>query len=368
LRVNREHPLWTNLNRLVVITSALLLLKLVAYFFQEFLPIFGNVVNKLFTAFLPFIFALLIAYLLEPLVVRSMRYLHLKRGYAALLTLIMAMAVVALFVFLLAARLYTELSELSVSLPNYTYVVNFLTDQIKAIEKVIDLNPQVQSTIYASTESLMSSVQAWATTGSVYILNLLASLPGFFMVLIITIVATWLVSVSFPGVKRFIAGLFPESWEKNTQAVSKDLGAAIVGFLRAESILISVTMFISAAGLSLMGNRYAVTLGILSGLLDLLPIVGTGMLYVTWAIVLFLMGSVSEGVKILLLWVVIIVVRQSLEPRIMSKNIGLHPLATLTSMYVGLRLLGGWGLIIGPTLVIIYEALRKAGAFRGKRV
>jgi len=212
----------------------------------------------------------------------------------------------------------------------------------------------------------MASVQEWAKNGSLFLLNLLASLPGFFLVLIITIVATWLVSANFPGVKRFIASLFPQRWEKNTQAVSKDLGAAVVGFLRAESILISVTMLISISGLTLLGNKYAVTLGILSGLLDLMPIVGTGMLYVTWALVLILMGSVSEGVKILLLWVVIIVVRQSLEPRIMSRNIGLHPLATLISMYVGLRLLGGWGLIIGPTIVIIYEALRKVDTF-GKK-
>lgn len=368
MRINREHPLWTNLNRLVVITSALLFFKLIAYFIQEFIPIFGDVMGKLFSAFLPFIFAVIIAYLLEPVVIRAMRYLRLKRSYASLVSLMLTMAVLGLFVFLLAIRLYTELAALSVSLPNYTYVVNFLTEQVQAIERLIEINPQVQSTIYASTESLMNSVQEWAKGGSLFLLSLLTSLPGMFLVFIITIVATWLVSANFPGVKRFIVGLIPRRWERSAQAVSKDLGAAVVGFMRAESILISVTMLISITGLTLLGNNYAVTLGILSGLLDLLPIVGTGMLYVTWALVLLLMGSVAEGIKILLLWVVIIVVRQSLEPRIMSRNIGLHPLPTLISMYVGLRLIGGWGLILGPTIVIIYEALRKAGSLRNPKI
>ena len=112
-----------------------------------------------------------------------------------------------------------------------------------------------------------------------------------------------------------------------------------------------------------MGNPYAFTIGFISALLDLLPIVGTGMIFVPWIVGLFILGSVSEGIKLLIIYLIATVIRQILEPKVMSQNIGIHPLATIISMYVGLKLLGGFGLILGPGLVIIYEALRKAGFF-----
>lgn len=358
-----ENSLRANLNRLVVVVAVLVVLKLFTYFFQEFVPIFSQVAGKLFAAFLPFILALLIAFLLEPAVAYLMRILRLRRTYAAFLALFLALLVSGLFLFLLVAKLYTELSTLAVSLPNYQLVVDFLNQKLDSLEQLININPQVQNTIYASTESLMKSVQDWAKTGSVVLLGFLAALPGVFVVLVVSLVAALLISSSFPNVKRFVTGLFPKRWQQSAHAVSQDLGAAVIGFLRAEAILISVTMVIAIVGLSLLGNDYAVTLGVLSGFMDLLPIVGTGMLYVPWALILMATGAVSEGIKILILWVVMIVVRQMLEPRIMSKNIGIHPLPTLISMYVGLKLLGGTGLILGPIIVIIYEALRKAGVF-----
>jgi len=137
----------------------------------------------------------------------------------------------------------------------------------------------------------------------------------------------------------------------------------VVGYLRAQAILVSLTALATIAGLLLMGNRYAVTLGVIAGLLDIVPIVGTGMLFVPWAVALLIMGSFGEGLKLLLMWIVIVTIRQFLEPKVLSKGIGIHPLPTLISMYVGLQLIGGLGLIVGPAFVISYEALRRVGIF-----
>ncbi len=361
LQINSRHPFWTNLNRLAIILSVLVALKLFAYFVQDFLPIFGEVISRLFMAFLPFVFALLIAFLLEPFVVRTMKLLRLRRTYAALLSLFLTIGILGLLAFMLIARLYTELSDLAISLPDYAYMMDFLTTRINTIEKFLLLNPQVQATLFSSTESILKSVQEWAKIGSLFLLNFLSALPGVFIVLVVSIVATLMVSSVFPRVKHFANALMPRRWHENAQAVGQDLGAAIVGFLRAQVILVSVTALTSILGLALIGNRYAVTLGVLTGVMDLVPIVGTGILYVPWIIGLFVFGSVSEGVKLLVMWLVLVVLRQFLEPKIMSKGIGLHPLPTLISMYVGLHLLGGIGLILGPTIVILYEALRKSG-------
>lgn len=363
MRINSEFPFWTNLNRLAMFLIVLVSLKLFTYFIQEFLPVFGEVVKDLFVAFLPFIIALIIAFLLEPLVVQFINIFRLKRSYAALLALLLAIGILGLFIFVIIARLYTELSELAVSLPNYEHIINFINSRITTLENFLILNPQIQNTLFASTESILKSVQDWAKTGSLFLLNFLSALPGVFIVFVVSIVATLLMSVTFPNVKRFVDRLVPQRWHEHSKAVSQDLGAVLVGFLRAEVILVSVTTITTILGLALIGNRYSVTLGVIAGLLDIIPILGTGVVFVPWIIGLFIYGSASEGVKLLVIWIIIITLRQLLEPKIMSKNIGLQPLPTLISMYAGLQLLGAIGLILGPTILIFYEALRKSGVF-----
>ena len=363
MRFNHKQNLWVSINRLAILTSILIFLMLFTYFFRNFLPVFADIIGRAFSAFLPFIIALMLAFMLEPIVVQLMRIIHIRRPYAAILTLILAIAVFSLFVFLIIVRLYTELSELATSLPNYGYFVDIATKQVDSMEKFVKLNPQIQSTLFASTADIAKTLQDWAKTGSAFLLGFLTALPKAFIVMIVSLVATFMMSSTYPSVKRFLSNIFPKRWHVSAQAVSQDLGSAIVGYLRALVILMSVTAFTTIIGLLLIGNRYAVTLGVLAGLLDAIPIVGTGILFGPWIAALFILGSYGYAIKVIIMWVVTLVIRQFLEPKIMSQGIGLHPLPTLISMYVGLQLLGVVGILVGPGIIITYEALRKVGIF-----
>lgn len=358
-----EQRLKDNINRLVFITFVLVLLKAFTYFFQEFMPVFSQVLSKLLSAFLPFFIAFFIALLLEPLVNKLMRSLKIRRPLATLVSLIIVILGIGSIVFLITVRLYTELSDLAISLPSYGYLMSFFNNILDTVENFIQLNPEIQATLTKATQGIMDSLQGWALSGSKFLLGFISALPGVFVVLVISIVATFFMSASYPGVKGFFNSLLPRKWKSSAQSVSRDLGTAVVGFVRAEAILISVTGVFLTIGLLMMGNPYAFTIGFISAFLDLLPIVGTGMIFVPWIIGLFILGSVTEGIKLLVIYLIAVVIRQVIEPKIMSENIGIHPLATLISMYVGLKLFGGFGLILGPGLVIIYEALRKAGVF-----
>ena len=359
----QKHPLWTSVNRLAVVTTGFVILKVFTYFFQDFLPVFGEVISRALSAFLPFVIALFLAFLLEPLVAQLMRAIHIRRPYAAVLTLLLAITVLSLVVFLIVARLYTELTDLAITLPNYGYIVDFVTKQVDSVEKFVKVNPQIQTTLFTSTETLAKTLQDWAKSGSVFLLGFLAALPRVFIVMIVSLVATLMMSSTYPNVKKFLAKLFPRRWHLSAQAVSQDLGSAVVGYIRALAILMSVTAITTIIALLLIGNRYAVTLGVLAGLLDAVPIVGTGILFGPWIVGLFLMGSFGEGFKVILMWAITLVIRQFLEPKIMSQGLGLNPLPTLISMYVGLQLLGLGGILLGPAVVISYEALRKVGIF-----
>lgn len=362
----KDHPLWPGLNRLIFIASALLGLKLFAYVIQDFLPILGQVLARLFSAFLPLVVAFIFAFLLEPIVRRLIKYLRFKRVYAAILTLVLMIGVIGLILFLISVRLYNELSELSITLPDYHVVVGFIEQQIDTVEKFININvsTQIQDTLLSSSRTILGTMSNWITAASTALLNIISGLPGFFAVVVISIVATLLVSIYFPAVKRFVVGMVPLRWEQHFRTVTDDLGTAVFGFLRAEFILVSITGTILTVGLLVIGNPYAVTIGVLSALLDVLPVVGTGIIFFPWIVILFLTGATMAGIKLTIVYALSVVVRQFLEPKVMSKGIGLNPLATLISMYAGMNLFGGFGLIIGPAIVIIYEALRKAGIIK----
>ena len=361
----KQSALRINLNRLIVVASLLLLLKLFTYTIEEFIPVFGSVMRQVLSALFPFILAFILAFLIEPLVSKIIRTVNIKRVYASLVALTSVIVFLVLFLTFLGSRLYRELSELAATMPAiYDKTILLISEKILVFERYIELNPEIQNAITSSTQEILSSLQTIVKTGSMGLLGLLGALPGLMIVIIVATVATLIISFSFPTVKEWFFKMFKGKYNEKTRAIAANLGSALVGFIRAISILVSVTAIITTIGLLLIGNKYALTIGILAGFLDLLPIIGPSIIFIPWVLVLVFTGQLALALKIFLIYLAITVIRVALEPKVMSQNIGIHPLPTLISIYVGLKLLGGAGLIIGPALVVVYEAVRKAGILK----
>ena len=126
---------------------------------------------------------------------------------------------------------------------------------------------------------------------------------------------------------------------------------------RAYTILLAVTFSLLAAGLWLLGFSYVLPIAVCITLLDILPLIGSGTILVHWALILFATGDGVGGSGLLCLFGIITVVRNVLEPRVVGKQIGLHPIATITAMYAGLQIAGVWGLLLGPVGVLFARFL-----------
>ena len=107
----------------------------------------------------------------------------------------------------------------------------------------------------------------------------------------------------------------------------------------------------SFIGLALLGVPYAFLFSLLLAAVDLLPLVGTGIVLIPWGVVSLLLGRVRLGIGLLILYAVTAVVHQVLEPKLIGEGLGLHPLLSLFAMYGGLKLFGVWGMILAPLLV-----------------
>jgi len=365
LVTDNKSNLKTNINRLLVVLIILASLKLFTYAVQEFLPVFTLVLGKIISAFLPFILALILAFLIEPFVLKTIKLLRIKRGLASVLVIIVMVLLFLFCLMLIGIRLYKELAGLGTTFPAiYQQSVTLLTEKVGIIQKYLELNPQIQASLKASTQEIINSLQFILKELSMGLLAFLGALPGIVTVTVITVIATLLTSMNYPVVKEWFFQKVKGKHVLKTKMVASDLGKAMVGFLRAQVFLVILTMFITTAGLLIIGHEYSFTIGILTGLLDLVPIVGPAIIFIPWGLVLLITGSVVQAVKILLIYAVATVVRRIVEPKILADNIGIHPLPTLISMYAGLTLFGAWGLILGPAAIIVYESMRKAGFFR----
>ena len=183
-------------------------------------------------------------------------------------------------------------------------------------------------------------------------------------VIVIIFLAALFIGLDWPRMRDAINRSPPERVRRTGGIVLKDIRTSLFGFVRAQLTLISITAILVLIGLWILGVKYALTVAIIIGVVDLLPYLGVGAVLVPWSAYSFFFGGDTKlAVGLLVLYGVLLVVRQIAGTKLVSSNVGLDPLTTLIALFVGLNLFGFIGLIIGPVSVVIAIAL-----YRSQRV
>lgn len=311
------------------------------------------------TLFLPFFIALILVYLIEPIVGLLENKLHMKRKYASGIAVLAMIGLLAAFLSVIIIKAYGEIITLYNILPqHYDKINQEVRSLIVYLESfyldlpapVIDLIESNVSKFYGVLEKLLNSF-----------IGLIASLPDFLTILIISAIATFFISKDKELVERFLLRLIPLDWQEAIKKAHQEVLVAVISFIKAQLILITITMIATIIGLTVIGVDYALLIGIVTGVLDLLPVLGPTTLFVPWIIYLFAVQQYSLAVSLLILYGSLLVIRQICEPKIVADALGVHPLASLMAMYVGLKLLGIAGVILGPLTLIALKATIRAG-------
>ncbi|MEC2237546.1 sporulation integral membrane protein YtvI, partial [Bacillus subtilis] len=164
--------------------------------------------------------------------------------------------------------------------------------------------------------------------------------------------------------KAMLVLILPDRVTANSKAISSELKKAMTGFIKAQAVLVFITMVIVFIGLSLLKVEHAATIAFLIGLVDLLPYLGAGSVFVPWILYLSITGQLPQAIGIGILYLVVLIQRQLTEPKILSKSIGIDPLATLIALFAGFKLFGFLGLIAGPAVLVIIQAFITTGALK----
>lgn len=342
------------------------LVLVMIYLFMSFVaPALIKVLMRLPSVFMPFIIAVLLAVLIEPLVIFFEVRIKLNRALATSASLLLVVGAFVYLVSLLVSVVINEITRLFPLVARYSdHAASQLMDAVanfKWFYVQLNLPPAAQAAIENNLQrglEILSNVMNSTIDG---LTQFLLMLPGMLVFIIITTVATYLIINDRSKIRSFIVNMLPGSLRYQSIKVVTQLFQALTGFARAYGILITITAIITMVSLKLLGIKYILTIGLVVGFLDIMPVLGPGAVFLPWAAYSLLVNDTRLGISLLVIYFIISGVRQVLEPKIVGDNIGLHPLATLISLYVGLQLAGPTGLILGPVLLVILIASHRAG-------
>lgn len=187
--------------------------------------------------------------------------------------------------------------------------------------------------------------------------TLLSFVPELILFLLTTLLSAYLFSSENAALRKCARCWLPDGWAEKLSAMLHRLKTAIGGYCKAQLLLMLVTFGILSLGFLLLHRPSALLLALLVAAIDALPVFGVGSVLIPWSIISFLQGNPSLGTGLLLLYAAAALTRTILEPRFLGRQIGLHPLLTLLSLYAGYRLFGVAGMILVPICVILLKQL-----------
>lgn len=213
-----------------------------------------------------------------------------------------------------------------------------------------------------------SSLKEWGTAFSTGLMSAFADrlkkLPLCLLTVLFTLMATLMISWDYAKVTAFLARQLPPAGIGLLHRIKAILVGSVLRLGRAYGILFLLTLTQLSLGLWLLGVKEFFIVALIIALLDLLPVVGSGLVLGSWSAIVLAKGRISFGVGLLVLWAIVSLVRAFLEPKIVGGQIGLHPLATLTAMYFGLRTAGVMGMLAVPLLCMVAVRLQADGSLK----
>jgi sporulation integral membrane protein YtvI len=295
--------------------------------------------RKIVSILTPVVIAVLLALLLLPLVDIISKKLK-SRLLGTGIVLLPAFALLLWGIWRALSQIYREAEGFVFSFPQIIANLQTLYN-----ERIL---PMVRGTRYEDTFFIflddvilqaMSWVQDLAKSLIGSGLSFVSSLPGILLALMVTVLLVFYLTYD----KKWVYNLFPAA-EGNASKVIKSMH----GYIKTQFFLIVITAAICMLTFSLLKIPYVFVLGLLVALLDLLPIVGPGTVLIPMSIWHFILGKPFTAIMIIVLYGIITVVRQLIEPRLLANNLNIHPIIALLSVYLGLKLFGPLGLVLLP--------------------
>jgi len=313
---------------------------------------------------MPFVIGLFIAILFRKIIDYIEKKIRIRRSFVSVFILIIFYGLLAFIISVIGAKAFTFLKDLFSQLPDlYRYTIEPALEKTadNIMEQFPDIRPYVEDFLLNINDTIFSFVKTASANVISRITGLAGRVPSLIIKLIFTIVSSFFFTIDYYKISDFLMRQFNGS-RKEMVIRLKDKGIGTIGkFIRAYSAIITITFAELSVGFLILGIPNPFLFGAMIAIIDILPILGTGAVLLPWAIIALILGNTKTGIGMFILYLIITAVRQTVEPRIVGGQIGLHPIITLILMYVGARLMGVLGLLLLPVIATIIKTLNDEG-------
>lgn len=326
----------------------------------------------------PFIIAFIFSFLINPLVNGLQEKTKLPRGFAVFLVILVIFSIILGGTLLVIKEMIEGLTDLSLIVPAHAktlinFVENFfLTHVLPLWKQLTELMQSLDSSGQAAIQDHIDQIGSYiidqiSKIGTVIVTtmtNIVLSIPSKISVLFFIVLATFFICKDWFKITNFIKDKVDERVIVSGRNIYNGLKKAFFGYLRAQLTLVFITGVVVWIGLLFLRVHHATTIAFLTGFADLLPFIGTGIVFIPWILYLLVIHQFPLAIGLSILYAFIVVQRQMIEPKILSTSIGLNPLLTLISVFVGFKLFGVMGVITGPAILVLLNTLIQTHVFR----
>lgn len=336
-------------------------------FFAVVILLIYIVFKSLLAYLMPFVIAVLVAALLQ----RPARFLHKKikvpksicSVVLVLLTYILAVGVIGTAVYFLYQQLYGFFTDMREYIPH----INEFVDRIKNM--AISISNALPDEIIEHLNTLPSTAVDGITSKATAVLSsfaagLVTSTPQLLVSCIVTVVASCYIAADYDFLYEYFTSNAPQKLSTFFKDVKSSVSETMVKVLRGYLLLMLLTFAELTLSMYILGIKYAVVVAAIVSIIDILPILGTGTVLIPWSIISFINGNYLLGIGLIVTYVVVTIVRNFLEPKIIGHQVGLYPLLTLVAMFTGLRLFGFFGMLLLPVVLILLINLYRKGSYK----
>ncbi len=327
------------------------------------------IVPKLLGFFLPFVIGWIVAMIANPLVKFLESKVKLLRKHSSAIIIIVVIAAIVGTLYLIVSVLIKESKQLAKDLPAIIEQVEVQIDNISV--KIRDINNDMPKPVQKFVDNLLDRINKnlmnFEPSGDLLTFsgasNLAQNIAEFFLTFIITILSAYFFIIKrdelMEGFRKFLPNSVVEGWN----FIYNNFTKAVGGYFKAQLKIMFVLTVIMIVGFEILKVSYSVLLALGIAFLDFLPVFGTGAVLWPWALVDMLSGNYFRAIGLVIIYLICQITKQVLQPKMVGDSIGISPLSTLIFLYIGYKLYGVIGMILGVPVGMVIVNLYRVGMF-----
>ncbi|MBR3305550.1 MAG: sporulation integral membrane protein YtvI [Christensenellaceae bacterium] len=318
---------------------------------------------------MPFFIAALAVVISRPFAHLLTDRLHFNRKLAGIISLLILLAILFAVITGIINYLISRGGKIVSSIPSFYYntVQPGIQNTFDALSEWAsgfgtsfdDVIEMIGPHVLSSLGSFVSSLSGKAIT---FISGIASGIPSFLLNTLISIIAMVFIVLDLDRIKSFVKNNASERTVELIRKAKTSFGEVILKYIKSYFIIFLISIIENSIGLLIIGQKQPFLIGLMIAIVDVFPILGSGTVLIPWGIICLFTGDIKKGIGLLVLYVVIVILRQVIEPRIIGKRIGMRPIVTLVCMIVGAKLFGGIGLLGVPIAAAIITDLNRSGA------